>query len=285
METAPTSDCCPRCRGPTSAALRNCQSCGHDLGAPNVRASQVTEEVAALRDRYENARKIAEAAGCLKELEEFVDLVSANSSVVVAMPAVVALQLVSDERSLYAGYEQLVRGGVRIPAAFANDSHRSVVAGSLFGSYGERIKYGALSLDQRGLSTYGHVFCRLKTVAVNARVSFLESNSYRFHKEHSLGPDCPLPLGYRADWERRALLAGIKLVNRLQRGQSRAQWEQMLLLSDGADRQNDDFIEAHIYESFTVHSIESMTAAPDIPKEERHIVKAAISKFEHMCNS
>ena len=169
----PAIETCAKCGVPSNEALRHCHSCSFDLGPPNVRACRSSKETEALQARYERERQSAYNRGCLAEFDGFVKMVMERSSVVVAMPAKVALQLVSDEGQLYANYEQLVRGGSRSPATFENESHRLAVVGSLFGSYGEKLRYGVLSLSEKGLPTYGEVFCRLKPVAIDARVSFL----------------------------------------------------------------------------------------------------------------
>lgn len=282
MRIADADECCPKCGMRANEAVRHCQACGFDLGPPNVRASRTAKEVAALQIRYEDELANAKKSGCSTELDAFTKLVAERSSVVVSMSAEVALQLVSDESNLYANYEQLVGGGSRVPARFENDSHRLAVVGSLFGSYGEKLRYGVLSLTKNGLPTYGEIFCRLKPITIDTRVSFLEWNSYRFADERKPSAGNEFPPGYRADWERRNILAAVKLGTELQRGQTEKDWEGILVASDGANRSLDDFIEAQIYEGFNVFSIESMTAAASIAKGRRTLVRAAIAKFVRM---
>src|SRR6266446_6411260 len=118
MSVASTMQHCAKCGTACNEALRHCQSCGHDLGAPNVRATKTSEELQALQNRFEQERSNADKSGCLAEFDAFVDIVARQSSVVIAMSAEVALQLVAEEANLYANYEQLVRGEVRTPARF-----------------------------------------------------------------------------------------------------------------------------------------------------------------------
>ncbi len=282
MQIANPNESCSKCGMRANEAVRHCQACGFDLGPPNVRASRTAKEVAALQVRYENELEIAKKSGYSAELDAFAKLVAERSSVVVSMTAEVALQLVANEGNLYANYEQLVGGGSRVPAKFENDSHRLAVVGSLFGSYGEKLRYGVLSLTKNGLPTYGEIFCRLKPITIDTRVSFLEWNSYRFASEKKPSATDQFPPGYRADWERRSVLAAVKLGTQLQCGQTEKDWEGMLVVSDGKNRTLDDFIEAHIYEGFNVFSIEAMTAAANILRGRRTLVRAVITKFEKM---
>ncbi|MEX0655321.1 MAG: hypothetical protein WD151_14455 [Phycisphaeraceae bacterium] len=133
------------------------------------------------------------------------------------------------------------------------------VEGALFGSYGSEITYGALSLDSRGLPTYGDVFCRLRPVAVADRVSFLEKNSYAFIDEHNIGNYDSWPPGHRAVWKTRHLLASAKLGHEIHSGQTVSDWQRLLISSDGKERNNDEFIEAHLYGGFNIHAIEAIS--------------------------
>ncbi len=139
------------------------------------------------------------------------------------MPAEVALQLVSDNAGQYVNYEALVGSNARSAAAFANDAQRAVVAGALFGSYGCEIRYGVLSLSDRGLATDGDVYCKLKRLAVEERTSFLEVNSYDFVQKFGCNNHPP---GYRADWGNRSKLVAVKLMlnGSLRSGQGIQDW-------------------------------------------------------------
>jgi len=200
---------------------------------------------------------------------------------VVCLPAVIARTIASDSRQIYASYEALVGAGARSAARFADDSHRRFVAGALFGSFGDRIIYGALSLTSNVLPTYGEICCRLRPVSVDSRVSFLEENSFPFVEKHrSLAPG-KYPLGFRSVWQNRHLLAGAKLGHRLQPSDGPDQWQELLIHSDGKSRAKDDFIEAHLFEGFNVYAIESMEAVKgkNFKREQKNDVKIAMAAF------
>jgi hypothetical protein len=184
--------------------------------------------------------------------------VEKTSGVVVCMPAPVARDLAADPRKIYLNYEALVAAGVRRPAMSDNDRQRCGVDGTLFGSLAGHLRCGVLSLTTQGLPTYGDVHCGLKEIAIKERVSFLEMNSYAFVRQTRLIAGDPIPVGYRSTWSNRHELALAKLGRFLKPHSTKAQWQRLLVSTDGKDRANDDFIEAHIFGGFNVHAIEEM---------------------------
>jgi hypothetical protein len=208
-------------------------------------------------------------------------VVKEKSGVVVSMPAGVARKLFEDPNIIYKTYEELVGDNARKSADPDNDRHRCGVGGLLFGSYAKRIVYGALSLTEEGLPTYGDVHCRLRSVTIDKRTSFLETNSYKFIKDHGIVPGDKLPVGYMACWRHRHSLALAKLADCLSTGQTESDWQAILIQSDGQNRKNDDFIEAHIYEGFDRNAIESLTAAigKKLSRSERLDLDLALDQF------
>jgi len=258
------TDTCSVCGSSLVEALRHCPTCRNDVGAPNVRYCSATNNIKALNSRYSSARKRATLGGCLTEFESFEDLLKNDSGVVVSMPSGVARNLFESPKNLYTNYESLLGSSARLPANQDDDRHRYGVGGLLFGSYAGSIIYGALSLTEHGLPTYGNVYCKLRSVAIENRTSFLEANSYKFVQEHEVVAGEKLPVGFFACWGDRYKLALTKLIERISSGRVSAEWQDILLHSDGKERDNDEFIEAHIFEGFDWNAIESVHRAPDV---------------------
>jgi len=126
------------------------------------------------------ATESAKRRDCTKQLDSLKSTVESSSHVVVAMPTLNARLLLSDRHTIYQNYETLVASGGRVAAPLPNDVERASVGALLFGSTASAIRYGVLSLDGFGLPTYGTVFFKLRDVAIQGRVSFLEMNSYQF---------------------------------------------------------------------------------------------------------
>lgn len=277
-----SQDTCSVCGAPLSATLRHCPTCKADAGAPNVRRCRTDENLNALAARFDASRARVSTIGCLKEFGDLEAMVKGKSGVVVSMPAGVARSLLEDPNFLYTNREQLVGANARKPAGPDNDRHRCAVGALLFGSYAGRIVYGALSLTEKGLPTYGDIHCRLRSVTIDKRTSFLETNSYRFVRDHSIAPRDKLPVGYTACWRQRHKLVLAKLADRLSTGQNESDWQAILIQSDGQNRENDDFVEAHIYEGFDINAIESLVAVTGkkLNRTEKLDVDLAIHQFK-----
>lgn len=277
-------DTCSECGAPLSATMRHCPTCRTDAGAPNVRRCRTDENLKALAARFDTARARASANGCSKEFIALEDMVKEKSGVVISMPARLVAKLFEDPNSLYANYEQLVGANIRKPADFDNDRHRCAVGALLFGIYADSIIYGALSLTADGLPTYGTVYCRFRSVAIDKRTSFLETNSYRFVRDHRILAGDKLPVGYTACWKYRHSLVLAKLADHLSAGQNQSDWQALLIQSDGQNRENDDFVEAHIYEGFDRNAIESFVPIPSkkLRRDEKLDLDIAISKLNSL---
>jgi len=284
FSTLNPGDTCSECNATLSAARRHCPTCRADAGAPNVRVCRSDENLNALVARYDASRDQASALGCSMEFSDLEAIVEKKSGVVVSMPAVVARNLLDDPNFIYTNYDRLVGAHARRPAESDNDRHRCAVGGQLFGSYADHIVYGVLSLTKDGICTYGDAHCRLRSVTIEKRTSFLEVNSYRFIKDHCINPGDTLPIGYRACWKHRNKLVLAKLSNRLSAGQTESDWQALLIQSDNQSRENDDFVEAHIYEGFDKNAIESFVAVTGkkLSKSEKLDIDLAMQLFKRL---
>lgn len=261
---------CTQCGVPVTESLRHCPSCGNDLGFPNVRAATEAIEVNALMSRYKDALANADKRGLSKEFAALVLAVNSNSHVVVAMPLLYARTFLIDPRTLYGSYEGLMGAGIRLPAPFINDSDRHAVSGKLFASYASDIRYGVLSLDAVGLSNYGLVFVRLRDVAIEQRVSFLHENSYLFMDALQVPVRGTLPHGFRCNWQNRDKLVAAKIEPILLPGSTETDWARQLV-AQGANREEDRCVEAHIFGTFNAESVASIEfAGPGSSREERN---------------
>ncbi len=269
---------CPNCGTKPASVERYCFTCKYDLGAPNVRFAQM--DATHLECRYKGALSAARRRGSIEAAKNFANAVHQSSCVVVAMPAAYARVFVQDPHCIFENYETLVGAGVRKPARFDEDRQRYGVGGILFGASAPKIKYGCLSLSGAGLSTYGEVFFRLRNVAIQNRTSFLEQNSYEFVRRNHLTPGAPIPDGHRATWDNRQKLAIAKLAARLPSKQGKSVWQPLLVVTDGKNRENDDFIEAHIYDSFDVNAVQDVRLAGDLPPKVRRDARIAVELFE-----
>ena len=155
---------------------------------------------------------------------------------------------------LYSNYQMAVRARLRQPALLSNDLRRNAVDGKLWGSFGEHIRYACLSLDGKGLSSYGDCFAVLKNLNIEHRASILERNSYEFVES---APSQPSPLGFRSSWQNRHMVAVAKCANLVTSG-TRQEDFPGILMETGSSRHDDEFIEVHIFGPFDFKAFESI---------------------------
>ena len=140
-----------------------------------------------------------------------------------------------------------------------DDRQRRATEALLFGVYASEIRYAALALDGKGLISYGSCSVTISDVTPAACATVLEENSYTFVRRYRLIPGEDIPPGFRALWEDRHKLAVAKLADQVKKGTREDGFPRLLLYSDG-DRQNDRFLEAHLYGPFDRQSVEAVSA-------------------------
>jgi hypothetical protein len=191
-------------------------------------------------------------------------------------------RLATEENVLYTNYYLGVRGEVRRAAELENDRQRRTVDALLFGAYAEQIRFAALSLDGIGLKSYGKdglsYGLGLREVAIAKRASLLEENEYDFAKRHSLHAASGLPAGYRSAWENRHELAVAKLADLIWPETSPAEYAGILLRSKG-DRATDQFVEVHIFGTFNISAVSSVSGTSNPKRSDDRAVVAVVREL------
>ena len=247
-----------------------CPSCFRDVGAPNVRAAGEAEERHALERRLAAARVETSACGTELILERFCTAVRASRAVL-CRPLAQVQELVSSDNALYATFYQLIHSGVRSPQDNKFDRFRQSVDANLFPYYYDHIRFAALSLDDRGLDSYGGFTVVLRSDRIEARATVFEENSFLFFERHQLEATRLCPPGYRATWAERDLLAAAKLHAELRPDTLETDFPTILLRSSG-DTAADDFVEVHIYGSFNRRSVERVLGKQPAEKADQILV-------------
>jgi hypothetical protein len=248
---------CGNCGSKLSDVGNECLTCGAPIGPPNVRAAERDEEKSALEARYRRIFEDPSTPTLRDRLTDFSEKMTATCAVF-NVDIDFLYTFVTNEKTLYTTYRHAVRGQLRKPAKGEDDRRRMLVEGMIFGTYGEDIRYAALSLDGRGVKSYGDYSVRLREVTVSGRSTLLEDNSYVFVEKHPMQSGEGIPPGYRSTWRDREKLALAKLAQRILPTTTEADYPRLLLFSEG-DYKTDDFIEVHIYGSFDAQAIESVT--------------------------
>ena len=235
---------CKFCGAPVPAEKRECQACGEDNGAPNVRLAQSDVERMALARRLKDAEISAKARNCEHILERFGAAVLSSHAVIARSLAVV--QDLIDGGQTYTSYQRQLASGARLAQDNEWDRTRTQVEAALFPNFHLDIAFASLSLDGRGMSGYGEYMMVLKDPLIARRASVFEANPYDLAERLAWLLTRPIPPGYRAPWNERDLLAKAKLHAQLSAGTKDADFPS-ILANDRGGTGNSDFIEVHIY--------------------------------------
>lgn len=249
---------CKDCGNEVPAYCARCPHCARPGRFPNVIAAENPDEVNALDDRYKAAVAEAERRGDREALAAF-ETVLARSRAVLARSAPEVLRLARDDREVYASYYELAATS-RLPPENEWDPRRRVADAVLFTNYEKDLRFAALSLEATGAAKYGTCSIVLRTELIDFRASALEENSVFFVERHKLllGSSNGLPKGFRSNWRQRCRLSVAKLGGAVT-STTTAQNHASLLLSPGATKDDDRFIEIQIWGPMTVRTFEEVT--------------------------
>jgi hypothetical protein len=272
---------CPNCGENTPASARSCPSCQADVGFPNVRAAEVPEEKAALKQRLADAETSARARKCEAVLRDFGRAVLQSRAVICQNLGIVS-SLVSSDNALYASFYKQIEGEVRLPEDNRFDRGRAAVDGTLFPNYHTKICFAALSLDNLGPTAYGAYTLVLKEKMIFQRATVFEENSFSFCQvKHHIVVGDSIPLGYRALWPERDQLAMAKSHSRLEPTTHPDEYP-AILVHRASDPHDDDFIEVHIWGPIHRTAIERVVGPKPKSREDRVLWKSLATKLREV---
>jgi len=190
-------------------------------------------------------------------VQQFEDAIAQHSHAVIARSFGEMIRLAGSDSEVYSTFYNLVQAGARIPKDERWDTYRGRVDEALFPHYKEHIRFAALSLDDKGLINYGKCFLVLRNDMIAHRATVFEENSMLFMEKHNIRLMAELPTGYRALWEDRGKLAVAKLSRSIDSNTMPNNFAEVLL-KNGANSGEDEFIEVHIYGPITIHTLKKI---------------------------
>ena len=273
------SETCSFCGNEVPPPSQHCPHCGRPGRFWNVLNANESSEVAALNRRYQAAKKDALSRKADVALQLFENALVGSKAVISRFQSDV-LRLASSTRQLYGTYYQLIEAGLRLPDGDEWDVLRELADTVLFPKYKEEIRFGALSLDGRGLPNYGECSIVLREKMIADRTSVFEENSALFVERHNIkiSRKPNLPKGYRATWPERGKLGVAKLYGRIDSTTTPDKYSRILLRA-GATSERDDFIEVHIFGPMTVLTMEQVIVIAPQASKRTTIVRAIKSKL------
>jgi hypothetical protein len=229
--------------------MDHCPVCNSSVLTPNIRIAQA--ERAALVGLYEEACNDLDKRDA-RTVREQLEAAMVDAKAVVALPIAFTHQLVRSN-SIHQTYHQLVESEVRRAASLEDDIRRGVVDNALFGSIAKNIHMAAVSLDGRGLKSYGSIHVELKSIVCENRATLLIENSFNFIEKNARALPS-LPKGFRATWADRAMLAVVKLAPEIALSTVPGEFPSLILTSSG-DRRTDRFMEVHVWRAWDAQAI------------------------------
>jgi hypothetical protein len=248
------------------ASEKDCPTCASFCWFPNVRKASEPEEVAELTIRCDAAKALAESRGAGGSFAVY-ETELADSVVVVCRSLDQAKTLLSNDSSVYISYYGHRASGGRRAEETAIEIQREATDVRMFPSYHDEVRFGALSLDGRGVRTFGVCSLVLKSFTIQQRTSFFWENSVIFCNRVCPQQTDPIPAGFRAPWPTRAALAVAKGEPLLTGLSTSAEFSRILL--DG-----DRFVEAHIYGPFNRESVDRILLPKTLVRSDRAMVSA-----------
>lgn len=251
---------CPGCGKAVAAHWSRCDMCKAVLGFPNVRSAGLTAEVKHLEERYRAAYDDAKLRGAEVILRMFEEQIVSHSRAVICRALGTLNHFVqSGHGPFQTFYQQVTRN--RIPEDNQFDRVRGAVDFLFFPYYAERVHFAALTLDKNGPTSYGanqptcHLVLRNETIGSRASLFQENSTQYCIRTKHRITD--PLPLGSRARWEQRHMLAVAKCGCEISMATQPADFARILMRS-GDESGTDVFIEVHIHEPLTAEDVEEV---------------------------
>lgn len=184
------------------------------------------------------------------------ETLAASTVAVISRSEAEVFRLAMSDRELYATYYQLLDAGVRLPVGDRWDVIRAATDSALFPGFKESIRFGALSVDGRGVPYYGEFSLVLRDEMVAHRSTVFEENSVLFMQRMGIrvAESDQIPPGYRATWHERARLCLAKLAERI-RFQTQPAELGAMILEIGARNENSDFLEVHVCGPISIRAV------------------------------
>jgi len=233
---------------------------------PNVHKAEESEELRELNKRYDSARATATGRG-RGALFLAYESALAESEAVLCRSLDQVKALLSSDSAVYTTYYRQRSSGARRAEETPIEAQREATDVRMFPSYHEDIRFVALSLDGKGVSSYGVCSLVLKSIAIAQRTTVFWENAVEFCNRLCPKQTERIPPGYRAPWPMRAKLAAAKAEPLLDGQTTREEFSRILL--DG-----DRFVEVHIYGPFNRDSFDRLLIPKPSGKADRAMIAA-----------
>lgn len=269
---------CSQCDSEIARHLTACSECGCQLGFPNVRQAERTEEKDALSRRYDDACRDLQARGCDPIRIEFEQTIRSESRPVICRNWGAIASITERLDLLFRTYYEKVEAGERQPQDNGFDIARQAVDATFFPYFFKNVNFAALSLNRRGPTSYGDCHFTFNERAISHRTTVFEENTLVFCAKHKVIVGNAPPNGYLSTWEDRSRLAVCKLGKQFTNGTNSDEFADILVKQTGKT-DTDEFLECHLFGRLSISNVESFWAAKPKSKEDRVLAARAKRKL------
>jgi hypothetical protein len=271
---------CSYCGGEVPLDATQCPDCGEFVGFPNVRYASASREITALDGRVASVYRELEASGQAELGREFETTVNSGSKAALCRTLHAMLLMTASEEDFCVPYYKLIEVGMRKAHSDALSRLRPIVDETYFPGYYRNIRFAALTIDDRGLQSYGPCTVILRSDLIAKRSSVFDGNTLiRLLQENPpLSKLTALPPGHRAPWAWRGKLALSALGGELTSSSTPESFPHMLLKTS-ANTADDEFIEVHIWGPITPRAVESVELPSSGTRADQLMVRAIREKL------
>ena len=254
----------------------DCKECDEELLPPNIREVKRQYEVDELNKRCEAAIEKYATTDNLREcIEDFRKTLQKNGKAIKNIKYDIFRYFVENLRENHKAFTESKNYELEVFKTHYDlckekkadpDHEREMADDIVFGRYKNKINFAALSINNKGLQTYGEICLHLKNNLVEQKATLLDENSQFFPDNYSqvkTHEDMVFVSEHRALWDSKEKLAVAKLAKNirdryLEKGEilNDKDFSDLLLCCSG--KRTDNFIEIHIYGPFTMEEVKEV---------------------------
>lgn len=278
--TSTASQACGYCNVDFPLDRTECPHCAQPMLFPNVTMARQVAETQKLEKRFNEALRDADSRGCRAAVDQFT-ADCAKSSAILRCNLERLHRQVASGSEIFAPYYDIERLRLRMnPADGLNfEKLRPQAEIELLGNakHAERLHYACLSLNDKGLTSYGDCIIKLSEPMIAHRASCFEGNTAVIYAvEHDF------TAFVRSDWGNRHMICTAVMASQLECTTPQTDFPGILAAPDPNNQsENDLFIEVHVFgdmTAFTFESVEFVTAAQN--KGDHVYRRATTEKLE-----
>lgn len=267
---------CPDCTIVIPDNKGVCPHCGRPSRPLNVLCADRTDELSALDSEFDRAIHFAGRAGTDSETQAFLTF-CVDSKAIFCAPFRTLLPVVTQHVDLFADFYKLADLRCQSPELGKRDWHMLRNTAEAFLVEGKpkdlEILYAALSINGKGLESYGECTLILNPAMTGHRATVFPDNSALYFERNPGKPAA----GMRARWQDRHKLCIIKNVRDIRAGMDFDAFCE-LLLRQSEDRLSDRLVEVHVTGPISMRAFEKIRLPNPVSLKTRAVMFLGISK-------